>query len=170
MAVMSNGMILNKKIKDATATSSDVLSGKVFYNNDGRQLGTYEEVLDGLKCITIYSNETISGSYTVPSNDDVCARTFSSSTMSSYRDSSYGGTIRGFRQYSISGQILFALVNNAYIPAGVFYGGGNLLIIKDFDSFAVYIRLDRSSKNPAFYYKHNYNSLAETIKIDIFYR
>lgn len=30
-----------KRIKDATALPSDVAKGKVFYNNDGRQEGTY---------------------------------------------------------------------------------------------------------------------------------
>lgn len=28
------------KIKDATATPQDVMTGKVFYNNEGRQVGT----------------------------------------------------------------------------------------------------------------------------------
>ena len=46
-------MILNKKIKDATATSSDVLTGKVFYNNDGKQIGIYEELIPDLKSIII---------------------------------------------------------------------------------------------------------------------
>ena len=28
------------KIKDATAIPSDVMNGKIFYNNDGRQVGS----------------------------------------------------------------------------------------------------------------------------------
>ena len=45
MPVMSNIMVLNKKITDATAIPEDVLSGKVFYNNDGRQIGDSVVVL-----------------------------------------------------------------------------------------------------------------------------
>lgn len=33
-----------KKINDATAVPSDVMSGKVFYNNDGRQVGTHPKL------------------------------------------------------------------------------------------------------------------------------
>lgn len=34
------------KIKDATATPQDVMTGKVFYNNEGRQIGTKENPLE----------------------------------------------------------------------------------------------------------------------------
>lgn len=40
MPVSISGTIANPPITDATANSSDVANGKVFYNNDGRQTGT----------------------------------------------------------------------------------------------------------------------------------
>ena len=40
MPVLMRGGGGGKKIKDATAVSSDVAKGKVFYNNSGRQVGT----------------------------------------------------------------------------------------------------------------------------------
>ena len=36
------------KIKDATAVPSDVMKGKVFYNNDGRQIGSSESLKTGI--------------------------------------------------------------------------------------------------------------------------
>ena len=44
MPVLMRGGGGGKKIKDATAVPSDVASGKVFYNNGGRQIGTGELV------------------------------------------------------------------------------------------------------------------------------
>ena len=44
----SGGMA--KRIKDATAVPSDVLSGKVFYNNQGRQIGSAPpQIIDDLR-------------------------------------------------------------------------------------------------------------------------
>lgn len=40
MPVNISGTVGNPPITDASATSGDVASGKVFYNNDGRQLGS----------------------------------------------------------------------------------------------------------------------------------
>lgn len=41
------------KIKDATATPQDVMTGKVFYNNDGRQVGIKNEAIKGLKVFNL---------------------------------------------------------------------------------------------------------------------
>lgn len=41
------------KIKDATATPQDVMTGKVFYNNDGRQVGLKNEAIKGLKVFNL---------------------------------------------------------------------------------------------------------------------
>ena len=51
MPVNTSGIYIPNKLKieDATAIPSDVLKDKIFYNNNGRQVGTYEEVLIGLK-------------------------------------------------------------------------------------------------------------------------
>lgn len=40
MSVAIHGTVGNPPITDATASPSDVTMGKVFYNNDGRQVGT----------------------------------------------------------------------------------------------------------------------------------
>lgn len=42
MPVLMRGGGGGKKIKDATAVPSDVANGKIFYNNDGRQIGSGE--------------------------------------------------------------------------------------------------------------------------------
>lgn len=47
MPVLMRGGGGGKKIKDATAVPGDVAQGEVFYNNDGRQVGSAE--LSGLK-------------------------------------------------------------------------------------------------------------------------
>ena len=49
------------KIKDATAVPSDVMKGKVFYNNDGRQVGISNAV--NIKTVT-YNCKYGQGSYT----------------------------------------------------------------------------------------------------------
>ena len=41
------------KIKDATATPQDVMTGKVFYNNEGRQVGSKSETIKGLKVLNL---------------------------------------------------------------------------------------------------------------------
>lgn len=46
-----------KRIKDATAVPSDVLSGKVFYNNEGRQIGNAS--LSNVKTVIISKNNKI---------------------------------------------------------------------------------------------------------------
>ncbi len=51
----SGGMA--KRIKDATAVPSDVLSGKVFYNNQGRQIG--KASLSNFKTVVISKNNKI---------------------------------------------------------------------------------------------------------------
>lgn len=43
MPVIIRGSGGGKKIKDATALPPDVKKGKIFYNNDGRQVGTAED-------------------------------------------------------------------------------------------------------------------------------
>lgn len=55
-------MIINKlfrgggKIKDATATPKDVIKGKIFYNNNGRNVGTRGDY-------AIYSHKFLKGKY-----------------------------------------------------------------------------------------------------------
>lgn len=57
-------MIINKllrgggKIKDATALPSDVRNGKVFYNNAGRQVGTYDKGVEYIKTFTTPTDGT----------------------------------------------------------------------------------------------------------------
>ena len=53
MPVLMRGGGGGKKIKDATAVPSDVAAGKVFYNNDGRQVGTGEM----MKCFQFHKNK-----------------------------------------------------------------------------------------------------------------
>lgn len=63
MPVNTSGIYIPKRIKDATANSSDVLSGKVFYNNNGRQVGSYREKVYGdfVKDATATTNDVASG-------------------------------------------------------------------------------------------------------------
>lgn len=47
-----------KKIKDATANRNDVKSGRVFYNNSGRQVGTFTDFLTPIS-LTLRNNTTM---------------------------------------------------------------------------------------------------------------
>lgn len=84
MPVLMRGGGGGKKIKDATAVSSDVAKGKVFYNNNGRQVGslvTYGKEIITLKKTTVlastdtrpivYISDTQVIGYTNVSNDSV---------------------------------------------------------------------------------------------------
>ena len=51
MPVNTSGIYIPKRIKDATAVPSDVLKDKVFYNNDGRQIGNFDSPI--LKTLSI---------------------------------------------------------------------------------------------------------------------
>ena len=45
------------KIKDATALPSDVLNGKIFYNNNGRQVGTLNQIGYPLKTLVLPTSD-----------------------------------------------------------------------------------------------------------------
>lgn len=154
---------------DATATPADVASGKTFYTGAGKQTGVFVEALPGMKHVKFYSNVTASGSHNTSSNMDVFARTYTSISMSSHSDSSYGG-LYGLKAYQVSGQILFALINGKLLPAGAFYSGANAIIIKNYDSFCASIENNRATEQTTFYYKHNYSALPNTIEIDLFFK
>ena len=49
MGVAIHGELGNPPITDATAVTEDVTEGKVFYNNDGRCIGTAINLLPGVK-------------------------------------------------------------------------------------------------------------------------
>ena len=51
--VASNVKVVQLMPTDATATSPDVSIGKVFYNNDGRQVGTVDNVLNDMKVVDL---------------------------------------------------------------------------------------------------------------------
>lgn len=60
--IRTNIMMGSKYIKDATALPEDVISGKVFYNNGGRQIGTNEWVVKDYNVPVDFTENT----YTTP--------------------------------------------------------------------------------------------------------
>ena len=170
MPVNTSGIYIPGKLKieDATANSSDVLKDKIFYNNNGRQVGTYEEVLIGLKKDVIYSNQSATGSYESP-DDFLNVREYDDTSMTSYEDISYGGSISNLKAYRVSGRILFAFINGAFLMTESFYYYTNMITIKDDYSFAAYIESETSRLPSVFYYKHDYSRLPSPIEIEIYY-
>ena len=55
MPLTASGIYLPNKIKDATALPEDVSSGKIFYNNDGKGIGTLSESIKTI--INVNKNE-----------------------------------------------------------------------------------------------------------------
>ena len=94
-------------------------------------------------------------------------REYDDTSMTSYEDISYGGSICKLKSYQVSGRILFAFINGAFLMPESFYYNSNMITIKDDDSFAAYIE----SVGPPgkFYYKHDYSRLPSPIEIEIYY-
>lgn len=107
---------MTKKIKDATAVPSDVLSGKVFYNNQGRQVGSAPpQIIDDLrtKVIDLTNRSTTTKKFTSGFRVD-----YSSGHISGW-DYSYSGTlyrVNGVNLSDVKRIIGFKLDGSMYIP------------------------------------------------------
>ena len=68
MPVAIHGTVGNPPITDATATSSDVTSEKVFYNNDGRCIGSAQSLFPNAKSMHYFipKNKTFKFNQNVP--------------------------------------------------------------------------------------------------------
>lgn len=93
MPVLMRGGGGGKKIKDATAVPSDVAVGKVFYNNDGRQVGNNSNPWMDLKSIEItLPNYGTSGGIALPNHigNNSCTMAYSDDSWYPTKDYYYG--------------------------------------------------------------------------------
>lgn len=126
-----------KKIKDATAVPSDVASGKIFYNNDGRQVGNGGNPWTDLKSLEITIGDYGSGNNVPQPNgvelNDYLTTFYSDDSNYPFRDYYMGSSLFN-KRIAFSGNIKFIerlkTTKKYYVYFKEFgnkYGGGILM-------------------------------------------
>lgn len=156
MPVVIHGIVSNPPITDATATVDDVLKDKIFYNNDGRQVGTAS--IPKVMCIdipvgTVGRTKFIYEGYK--------GREYKDSSMSSYSDFDSAGQPSDLVSRTVSGPIMYCTVQNVIFTSTVYYYDINALRIWDGGLFFF------SYHNNTIYYK---NEGRASIHVDVFYK
>lgn len=148
MPVLMRGGGGGKKIKDATAVPSDVAKGKVFYNNNGRQVGNNSNPWTDLKSIEItLPKYGTSGSIPIPSTIEYEECTMAYSDDSFYPTKDYYNYYNLFQEkLSLKGNIKFIerlkTTKKYYIYFNEFkneHGGGLMLRNKNGNTSIVLI-------------------------------
>lgn len=132
MPVILSGTNLTKSITDATAIPADVSEGKIFYNNEGRQVGTYvNELPYRLIYPTGFSNDgspVLSGTYNYHTFDLINGTvktqtlTYSSDTfVTGYRIQGFAKPYDIFVGFYYNGTIVEKILKltNKSIPMGL---------------------------------------------------